>query len=98
MIKGHVSLALVLGALLATPVHAEVLLIDAIAEEPANAADALPRPSRGMTMQQVRARFGDPAQEHPRVGEPPITRWDYAGYSVFFEHESVLNTVVHRNP
>lgn len=98
MFKRHISLALVLGTLLATPVHAEVLLIDAISAEPANAADGIPRPARGMTMNQVRAKFGEPDMEHPWVGDPPITRWDYPSYSVFFEHEYVLNTVVHRKP
>jgi hypothetical protein len=98
MFKGHISLALVLGALLITPAHAEVLLIDAIAQEPANAPDAMPRPTRGMSIDKVRAKFGEPVQAHATVGEPPITRWDYADYSVFFEHEYVLNTVVHRNP
>jgi len=25
---------------------------------------------------------------------PPITRWDYDGYSVFFENSTVLHSVV----
>jgi hypothetical protein len=29
------------------------------------------------------------------VGHPPITRWDYPAYSVFFEHDHVLHTVAH---
>lgn len=98
MFKGHIFLALVLGALLTAPVHAEVLLIDAIKQEPTNASDGLPRPTRGMTMQQVRAKFGEPSKAYPWVGDPPITRWDYPGYSVYFEREYVLNTVVHRKP
>jgi hypothetical protein len=28
------------------------------------------------------------------VGAPPITRWDYAGFSVFFEHDRVIDAVV----
>lgn len=98
MIKGHVLSVAVLAALCGPPTHAEVLLIDAIEQAPANAPGALPRPDRGMTMQQVRAKFGEPVREHPWVGDPPITRWDYADYSVFFEHEYVLESVVHRKP
>lgn len=98
MPKGQLLSALVLGAVLAAPLHAEVLLIDAISEEPVNAPEGMPRPSGGMTMQQVRAKFGEPAKEHPGVGDPLITRWDYPDYSVFFEHDRVLNTVVHRDP
>lgn len=78
------------------PLQADVLLLDAIAEAPPNSSDGLTRPSRGMNMTGVKAKFGEPSQEYPRVGEPPITRWDYDGYSVYFEHETVLNTVVHR--
>ncbi|EGV52147.1 hypothetical protein Rifp1Sym_ao00130 [endosymbiont of Riftia pachyptila (vent Ph05)] len=49
-----------------------------------------------MTMNQVRMQFGEPDYEHPWVGSPPITRWDYPDYSVFFEFEMVLISVVHR--
>ena len=76
--------------------NADVLLIDAIAEATPNSAEGLPRPTRSMKMSAVKEKFGEPQQEHPTVGEPPITRWDYAGYSVFFEHDLVLTTVVHR--
>lgn len=53
-----------------------------------------PTPNRGMDMDKVRAEFGEPAQEHPAVGDPPITRWDYGHYSVFFEYDKVLHSVV----
>jgi hypothetical protein len=47
-------------------------------------------------MDAVRARFGEPEKELPWVGEPPITRWVYADFTVYFENEYVINTVVHR--
>lgn len=53
-----------------------------------------PTPSRGMSMDKVRAEFGEPAEEHPAVGDPPITRWDYDRYSVYFEYDKVLHSVV----
>jgi hypothetical protein len=28
------------------------------------------------------------------VGEPPITRWDYGSYSVYFEYDVVLFSVL----
>jgi hypothetical protein len=82
--------------LLAQPATAEVLLIDSIHQAPMNSAEGVPRPHRGMTMDQVRQRYGAPDIEYPWVGEPPITRWEYAGYSVFFEYQHVLTSVVHR--
>ncbi|MBL3526948.1 MAG: hypothetical protein JMN27_01290 [gamma proteobacterium endosymbiont of Lamellibrachia anaximandri] len=92
-----ISLFLAASLLIAvTPAHSDVLLIDAINEAPLNSEEGIPRPDRGMTMKQVKTAFGEPSTEHPWVGYPPITRWDYTDFSVFFEHEYVLNSVVHR--
>jgi hypothetical protein len=52
------------------------------------------RPTRGATMTTVEAKFGAPVTRHPTVGAPPITRWDYAGFSVFFEKDRVIHAVV----
>ena len=54
----------------------------------------LQRPKRGITMAEVEKRFGAPVNRHPTVGQPPITRWDYNGFSVFFEHDRVIHAVV----
>jgi hypothetical protein len=81
--------------LLSQPVSADVLLIDAITQAPINSEEGLPRPTRGMSMEQVRQRYGLPATEYPQIGDPPITRWDYGQYSVFFEYQYVLTSVVH---
>ncbi len=35
-----------------------------------------------------------PASACPAVGEPPITRWKYPGFEVYFEHQLVIHTVV----
>lgn len=75
---------------------ADVLLIDVIEKEPANNAAGLLRPINGTTMAQVTAQFGEPEEKFATVGEPPITRWKYAEYSVYFEHNLVLNTVVNK--
>lgn len=55
---------------------------------------AVERPARGMSMSAVERRFGPPANRHATVGQPPITRWDYAGFAVFFEHDKVIHAVV----
>jgi hypothetical protein len=54
----------------------------------------LPRPSGGMTMNAVEAKFGAPQQRQAAVGEPPISRWDYQGFTVYFERDRVIHTVV----
>jgi hypothetical protein len=52
------------------------------------------RPARGMTMQKVEEKFGTPTERHAAVGTPPITRWDYQNFSVFFENDRVIHAVV----
>jgi hypothetical protein len=52
------------------------------------------RPKRGITMGQVERQFGAPVTRHPTVGQPPITRWDYTGFAVVFEHDRVIDSVV----
>jgi hypothetical protein len=54
----------------------------------------LDRPKRGSTMGEVEKHFGAPLTRHPTVGKPPITRWDYSNFSVFFEHDRVIHAVV----
>jgi hypothetical protein len=57
-----------------------------------------PAPGHLMTMDEVRDRFGAPDRTLEAVGDPPITRWIYAGYTVYFEHDLVLTSVRHRAP
>lgn len=58
---------------------------------PAPAGD---RPERGMRMNAVEARYGAPATRYPAVGQPPITRWDYPGFVIYFENDLVLHAVI----
>ena len=51
-------------------------------------------PTRGMTMDQVSGKFGAPATKVPAVGQPPISRWEYPGFIVYFEHEHVIHSVI----
>ena len=81
---------------IATPLQAETLLLDAIAEEPPNSSAGLLRPGPGDDMQTVESRFGKPESSYGPVGEPPISRWTYSDYSVYFEYDKVLISVVHR--
>lgn len=52
------------------------------------------QPARGMSMERVEASFGAPSNRVPAVGQPPITRWEYPGFVVYFEHNLVLHSVV----
>lgn len=72
----------------------DVLIVEETS--PVREADAPKRvvPSRGMDMANVRNAYGEPRQEHAAVGDPPITRWDYDNFSVFFEYDKVIHSVV----
>ena len=50
-------------------------------------------PARGMSMDSVEARFGTPINRMAAVGEPPITRWEYADFTVYFEYRFVIHAV-----
>ena len=47
-----------------------------------------------LLIEEVRQAEGDPTATHAAVGDPPITRWDYANWSVYFEYDLVLFTVL----
>ena len=84
-----VLLLLTLALTVSGPASADVLLIDGIQSAP-----AIQTPRNGLSMAQVRQQFGEPAQEVPAVGEPPISRWEYTGYTVYFENDLVLHSVI----
>ena len=88
--------ALLCGCALASAAVAETLVVN---DEVQVRDSQLERPKRGLTMDQVEKQFGAPATRHPTVGgssqaQPPITRWDYNGFSVFFENDRVVHAVV----
>ena len=64
-----------------------------VIENVAAGAAAGERPSRGTSMAKVESRFGAPATRTGPVGQPPITRWDYADFVVYFEYDHVVHAV-----
>jgi hypothetical protein len=88
--------ALLCGCALASAAVAETIVVN---EGVQVRESQLERPKRGSTMDEVEKRFGAPATRHATVGgsspqQPPITRWDYNGFSVFFERDRVIESVV----
>lgn len=52
-------------------------------------------PARGMTQDAVRAKFGAPSRQVAPVGSPPISRWIYDDFTVYFEGKFSIHTVSH---
>jgi len=73
------------------PVRGETIAVDnGIAVKESDIAT----PGRGMTMEQVSTKFGAPVSKTPAVGKPPISRWEYSGFVVYFENDHVIHSVV----
>ena len=88
MTRMVLALMLALVAGLAT---ADVLLIEEVRQ-----AGRMDVPVNGQTMDEVEAHFGAPESKTAAVGDPPITEWKYARWSVYFEYDRVLFTVLHK--
>lgn len=76
---------------------------DVIEMPESDIAVMIAKPSKGSTMSAVIKQFGQPATKRKAVGggskrQPPITRWDYPGFSVFFENSHVVDAVVPGRP
>ncbi|EIT68650.1 hypothetical protein [Hydrocarboniphaga sp.] len=93
--------AALLSMLAVMSAQAEELVMPA-GSQPTPIATAAPAsgglPDKGESMQAVSRQFGEPRQRHAAVGgdsprHPPITRWDYDGFSVFFENQHVIHAV-----
>ena len=80
----------------ATLANAEVIQIPVGAQ--GTEASVIEKPRTGMSSEQVRAQFGEPSAATPAVGDPPISRWEYPNYFVFFEHDHVIHAVVKHTP
>lgn len=71
-------------------VSADVLIIDEVRQ-----ADRMQLPKNGQSKADIETKFGAPAEKQSAVGDPPISSWKYDKYSVYFEYDLVLFTVLH---
>jgi hypothetical protein len=73
--------------------EADTLLIDGVEAEQATRSQ---RPNRGETKARVEERFGAPTRMVTAVGDPPISRWEYPSFIVYFEYDHVIHAVPRR--
>jgi hypothetical protein len=67
--------------------------LDMGATDKSSTFDAPGKPTRGMSQESVQANFGEPVTTRAPIGDPPITRWEYANFVVFFEYDKVIHSV-----
>jgi hypothetical protein len=87
------KLCLLLALFAVGSATADTLLLEGIA---ANAMSASERPQRGMSKANVETRFGMPTARISAVGTPPISRWEYPAFVVYFEYDHVVHAAVRR--
>ena len=91
MVRRVLYTLLAVSALFSLPwVSADTLLIEGVNEARVTAAE---RPKRGMSMKSVESTWGQPIASRNAIGEPPITRWEYSGFVVYFEYSHVIHAV-----
>ncbi len=91
LLKLFILPALVLGVSL-NPAQAETLAMPEKADSGVETY-SIDLPGRGMTMVDVEKRFGPPGKKEDEVGDPPITRWIYEDFIVYFEYQFVIHAV-----
>ena len=87
MPKTFHALAVAALLVLVPAASADVLIIEKLE------AARTEMPARGLSMERVQSRFGAPLSVSGPIGDPPITRWDYADFVVVFEHRFVIHSV-----
>lgn len=55
-------------------------------------------PTKGMSKERVKSLFGEPLEEVPAKGEPPISRWKYQEFTVYFDSNAVIHCVRNFQP
>lgn len=88
----HITAAGLLLISLSANVSAEEIMMPAAEVETEEFSVQLP--GRGMTMEMVQNKFGEALEKGETVGTPPITKWNYKNFSVYFESEYVIHAVV----
>lgn len=89
---GHITATGLLIFGLSASLSAEEINLPATETEASEFSIKLP--GRGMSMEMVQNRFGDAPEKFSAVGEPPITKWIYKNFTVYFESEFVIHAVV----
>jgi len=94
MSKVYAIILLALSIGLLSTVNAQNL--DMSGAEGSATFDQAGKPTRGMSQESVQANFGAPQSTVAAIGDPPISRWEYADFVVFFEHNLVIHSVTKR--
>ncbi|MFK7730049.1 MAG: phosphodiesterase [Pseudomonadales bacterium] len=89
-------LSLLVSLLFAVSVTAEQIKIP-VGTQHKELSD-ISKPKRGQSKLLVEKQYGEPVQRYAERGQPPISRWEYPGFIVYFEHGHVIHSVIKHVP
>lgn len=92
MKKIMICLTMAALGLLAHAPYAEEIRIPLGTQSPE--LNKIARPTLGMTKTSVRSQYGEPNRENPAKGKPPISNWEYPEFTVYFENDHVIHSVL----
>ena len=78
---------------LSTGIHAELIVTE---DGGTKEAYSVMLPGRGMAKTAVRKSFGYPIERTAEVGTPPISKWRYDLFTVYFESDYVIHAVFNK--
>jgi hypothetical protein len=87
-----INLALSIGILLSAHSIAEHQLIKITKQ----GNSSVQTPAYGKTMESVKSEYGAPIEKVSETGKPPITRWIYKDFTVYFEGDIVIHAVLRK--
>jgi len=90
------SATIFLALLLGFAVSVSAQNLDMSRSDQASTFDSAGKPTRGMSQASVESNYGSPQSTRQAVGDPPISRWEYPGFVVFFEFDKVIHSVSKR--
>ena len=82
--------------LMAPLTHAQSIKVSVSKQAPE--LQTISRPHNGMDKAQVEQIFGAPQAISNSIGEPPISSWSYQQFTVYFENNTVLHSVLKKAP
>jgi hypothetical protein len=85
-----ISLLTALALFTLASANADTLIVDGLNK---SESTKVKRPDRGQSMEKVESKFGQPESRQSPVGDPPITRWEYENFVVYFEYQNVIHAV-----
>ena len=92
-VKGALSGVMLACALSVAPTFAESISMSVADQR----NQSIVTPKYGIKKDKVMSQYGEPIQRVAAVGEPPISKWVYQDFTVYFENDTVLHSVRHRS-